>query len=146
MPKRPKKSGKMFALRLMTAWIVGAIASCASTPKPKIVSFGNDIPRPHVTLVDSCQRSEVSPSCAEGIETAIRQSGELVERLATSENSLNECSAHIDIDTMFYDTQLAAMESELNSEKWKKWYWSGIVAAVSIVATFIYIKHIQEQK
>ena len=122
----------------MIALSAFAIASCSTVRKSQIVAF--DTPKPHYTLVDHCKKSEISERCSEGIEKALPEIGELIKNFAKCDADLSSCQQHSTVDEHFWTSKVAAKDAALESEKWKKWYWSLIAGAVAATITAVCIK------
>ena len=111
------------------------LTNCATGNNRKIISF--DTPKPHYTIVNSCKKKDLPEQCGKAIEQAIPEIGELIKQLGACDASLSACQEHQGVDDHYWTSKLAAKEHELESERWKKWYWSAITGAVAAAITAI---------
>jgi len=117
------------------------LSACASQKPVTTVSAAID--KPHLTLYDACDYEPDAPfaQCEiEGFRKALEESAEQTRQLMKLKAELDAAEAHANVDSWFYEGQIAKerqLRQEAESDKW--WFMLGGAGGGVIITTLLFL-------
>lgn len=119
--------------------VISLLSACAAH-KP-VTTVSEALNKPYLTLYDACTYEPDAPEACceiEGFRKALEESAEQTKQIMKLKKELDAAEAHANVDSWFYEGQIAKerqLRQDAEAKKW--WYGLGGVAAGALTAILL---------